>query len=246
VYESIAHLSPFKPERIAGVDFVIYRELTGGIYFGKKSRSADGKKAKDTCEYTVKEIQRIAHPAFQMARLRQKRLTLVDKANVLETSRLWRDVIRKMEAEYPDVKVDYMLVDNAAMQLIQYPKHFDVILTENMFGDIISDEASVISGSMGLLPSASVGATSALFEPIHGSYPQATGLDIANPMATILSMAMMLDYLQLTDEATEVREAVDWAMANGMVTKDLNPEKHIGTKAVGAAIAGRIKNKTLA
>jgi 3-isopropylmalate dehydrogenase len=245
VYDNILHLSPFKPERIAGVDFVIYRELTGGIYFGKKSRSADGKKAKDTCEYSIKEIERIAHPAFKMAQQRDKRLTLVDKANVLETSRLWRDVVRKMEVQYPDVKVDYMLVDNAAMQIIQYPKHFDVVLTENMFGDIISDEASVISGSMGLLPSASVGAKTALFEPIHGSYPQATGLDIANPMATILSMAMMLDYLGMLAEANTVREAVDWAMANGIVTKDLNSEKHVGTKAVGSAIAGHIKNKSL-
>ena len=169
LYPTLAHLSPLRPEKVAGVDMVIFRELTGGIYFGEKGRTAD--RAWDHCVYTVEEIERIARLAFESAQKRRGRLTLVDKANVLETSRLWRATVQKMAPDYPTVTLDWMYVDNAAMQLIQYPAHFDVLLTENMFGDILSDEASVLVGSMGLLPSASVGARTALFEPIHGSYP---------------------------------------------------------------------------
>src|SRR6476469_4840813 len=180
-YSSLEHLSPLKSQQLQGVDFIIYRELTGGIYFGKKEVNADYTEAFDLCSYTKNEIERIAHLACQSAQQRKRKLTLVDKANVLETSRLWRKVVQEISKEYIDVTVDYLFVDNAAMQIILNPGQFDVILTENMFGDIISDEASVISGSLGLLPSASIGISSALFEPIHGSYPQAAGKDIANP-----------------------------------------------------------------
>jgi len=170
-YSSLLHLSPLRPERVKGADFVIFRELTGGIYFGEKERGETS--ASDLCVYHKFEIERIARLAFAAAMRRRKKLTLVDKANVLETSRLWREVVQQMASEYPEVAVDYMFVDNAAMQMIQWPTQFDVVLTENMFGDILSDEASVIAGSMGLLPSASIGENTALFEPIHGSYPQA-------------------------------------------------------------------------
>ena len=184
-YPSLHHLSPLKTKNIEGVDFVIYRELTGGIYFGKKETNAEGNYAVDECCYSTPEIERIAHLAFQAAQKRRKKLTLVDKANVLETSRLWRKVVKEIATQYSDVELNFLFVDNAAMQIILNPKQFDVILTENMFGDIISDEASVISGSLGLLPSASVGNRTSLFEPIHGSYPQAAGKDIANPIGSI-------------------------------------------------------------
>src|SRR5580765_6778071 len=196
-YPSLHHLSPLKPRIIEGVDFIIFRELTGGIYFGKKELNEAGTQASDDCIYNREEIERIAHVAFQYAQQRRKKLTLVDKANVLETSRLWRKIVQELAAQYPDVKLDFLFVDNAAMQIILNPAQFDVILTENMFGDIISDEASVISGSLGLLPSASIGKGAALFEPIHGSYPQAAGKDIANPIGSILSAAMMLDHFGL-------------------------------------------------
>jgi 3-isopropylmalate dehydrogenase len=239
-YASLHHLSPLKSKNIEGVDFIIYRELTGGIYFGKKETSEDGTQAIDDCVYSVPEIERIAHLAFQAAQKRKKHLTLVDKANVLETSRLWRKVIQQMAAQYPDVNVDYMYVDNAAMQIILNPKQFDVILTENMFGDIISDEASVISGSLGLLPSASIGKGAALFEPIHGSFPQAAGKDVANPTGSILSAAMLLDHLEMREEATLVREAVDWTLANGFVTKDIDPVNFYFTSTVGELITDYI------
>lgn len=222
-YPSLHFLSPLKSANMEEVDFVIYRELTGGIYFGKKELSADGTSAIDECGYSIEEIERVAVLAFKAAQQRNKHLTLVDKANVLETSRLWRKVVQGMAADYPDVNVDYLFVDNAAMQIILNPKQFDVILTENMFGDILSDEASVITGSLGLLPSASVGKGVALFEPIHGSYPQATGKDIANPMGSILSAAMLLDHLDMKEEATLVRKAVEWTLKNGFVTKDIDP-----------------------
>ena len=195
-YPSLEHLSPLKAKQLEDVDFIIFRELTGGIYFGKKELSEDGLKALDECTYTREEIERVTHLAFHFAQKpeRRKKITLVDKANVLETSRLWRKVVKEIALQYPDVTVDYMFVDNAAMQIMLNPKQFDVVLTENMFGDIISDEASVLSGSLGLLPSSSVGVCTALFEPIHGSYPQAAGKDIANPTGSILSAAMMLDY----------------------------------------------------
>lgn len=242
-YASLAHLSPLKSKQLEGVDFIIFRELTGGIYFGKKEVNADGTQASDDCVYTKAEIERVAHLAFQYAQKRRKKLTLVDKANVLETSRLWRKVIQEMAGQYADVAIDYIFVDNAAMQIIVNPKQFDVILTENMFGDIISDEASVISGSLGLLPSASVGNSSALFEPIHGSYPQAAGKDIANPLGSVLSAAMMLEYLGMNEEAAVVRRAVDWTLANGFVTKDIDSTNYYSTSTIGDLIRDYIENK---
>jgi 3-isopropylmalate dehydrogenase len=220
---------------------VIYRELTGGIYFGEKSLSEDGSTATDGCSYTVTEIERIAHLAFKHAQIRRKKLTLVDKANVLETSRLWRKVVQAIAKEYADVAVDYLFVDNAAMQIILNPAQFDVVLTENLFGDIISDEASVLAGSLGLLPSASVGNTVALFEPIHGSYPQAKGKDIANPLGSILSAAMLLDHFSLNKEAAIIREAVSWCLNNGFVTKDIDPMNSYTTTAMGDMICEYIE-----
>ena len=242
-YSSLHHLSPLKTKNIEGVDFIIFRELTGGIYFGKKETNAEQTYAFDECAYSKEEIERVAHLAFQSAQTRRKKLTLVDKANVLETSRLWRKVVKELAAQYPDVALDFLFVDNAAMQIILNPKQFDVILTENMFGDIISDEASVISGSLGLLPSASVGNKTALFEPIHGSYPQATGKDIANPIGSILSAAMLLDYFELREEAALVREAVEWTLANQFVTKDIEPINFYFTTTIGELISDYIGNK---
>ena len=244
-YAALSHLSPLREERIKGVDFVIYRELTGGIYFGKKTLSEDGQTASDDCFYSREEIERVAHPAFRHAQQRRKKLTLVDKANVLETSRLWRKTVQDIARQYPDVAVDFLFVDNAAMQIILNPAQFDVILTENMFGDIISDEASVIGGSLGLLPSASIGNGAALFEPIHGSYPQAAGLDIANPLGSILSAAMLLDHLEMTEAAEAVRAAVNWSLNSGSVTKDLDPENHLPTSVVGNLICEHIRNKSM-
>ena len=240
-YETLQHLTPLKPRLLENVDFIIFRELTGGIYFGDKTLSADGTVATDNCSYSVTEIERIAHLAFQYAQKRKKKLTLVDKANVLETSRLWRKVVQKMASEYKDVTVDYLFVDNAAMQIILNPAQFDVILTENLFGDIISDEASVLAGSLGMLPSASVGNTVALFEPIHGSYPQAKGKDIANPMGSILSAAMLLDHLGMQKEASIVREAVDWCLSNKFVSKDIDPLNSYSTSAIGDLICEYIE-----
>jgi 3-isopropylmalate dehydrogenase len=236
-YDALQHLTPLKPKLLENVDFVIYRELTGGIYFGAKSISDDGTVATDNCSYSVNEIERIAHLAFQHAQKRRKKLTLVDKANVLETSRLWRKVVQKMCTQYADVTVDYLFVDNAAMQIILNPAQFDVVLTENLFGDIISDEASVLAGSLGLLPSASVGTSAALFEPIHGSYPQAKGKDIANPMGSILSTAMLLDHFGMQEEANTVRTAVDWCLNNGFVTKDIDTNNSYTTTAIGDMVA---------
>jgi 3-isopropylmalate dehydrogenase len=242
-YSSLHHLSPLKTKNIEGVDFVIYRELTGGIYFGKKTMSADQTIASDECTYSKEEIERIAHLAFAKAAGRRKKLTLVDKANVLETSRLWRKVVQEIAKEYPAVSLDFLFVDNAAMQIILNPKQFDVILTENMFGDILSDEASVISGSLGLLPSASIGNGPALFEPIHGSYPQAAGKDIANPLGSILSAAMMLDHFQLGKEANLVREAVEWTLIHGFVTKDIDPVNFYFTTTIGELISDYLVGK---
>src|SRR6195952_1535710 len=242
-YPALQHLSPLKADKMEGVDFVIFRELTGGIYFGKKEVNADQTWAMDDCTYTKDEISRISHLAFKQAQQRRKKLTLVDKANVLETSRLWRKVIQEIAAQYPDVAVDFLFVDNAAMQIILNPKQFDVILTENMFGDIISDEASVISGSLGLLPSASVGNSNALFEPIHGSYPQAAGKDIANPLGSILSAAMMLDYFSLKEEASLVREAVAWTINHSFVTKDIDPINFYFTSTVGELICDYVSGR---
>lgn len=242
-YPVLQHLSPLKAKNLEGVDFVIYRELTGGIYFGKKELSEDKNTASDDCVYTAAEIERIAHLAFQHAQKRRKKLTLVDKANVLETSRLWRRVVQELAPQYSDVAVDFMFVDNASMQIIINPKQFDVVLTENMFGDIISDEASVLSGSLGLAPSASVGSSVALFEPIHGSYPQAAGKDIANPVGSILSAAMMLDHFGLTEEAKLVRDAVQWTLQHGFVTKDIDAINSYSTTTVGDLVKDFTENK---
>ncbi|MFT3704941.1 MAG: 3-isopropylmalate dehydrogenase [Agriterribacter sp.] len=242
-YASLQHLSPLKAKHMEGVDFVIFRELTGGIYFGKKELNSDKTQAIDECVYTEHEIERVAHLAFQHAVRRRKKLTLVDKANVLETSRLWRKVVQELAEQYHQVEVDYMFVDNAAMQIIVNPKQFDVILTENMFGDILSDEASVIAGSLGLLPSASVGSSVALFEPIHGSYPQAAGKDIANPLGSILSSAMLLEYIGLSKEAALVREAVDWTLKHNFVTKDIDPVNFYLTTTIGELITEYVSNK---
>ena len=243
-YPALQHLSPLKAKILEDVDFVIFRELTGGIYFGKKETNAEGTQASDECSYSSEEIERIAHLAFKQAQQRRKKLTLVDKANVLETSRLWRKVVQDIAGQYADVKVDFLFVDNAAMQIILNPRQFDVILTENMFGDIISDEASVISGSLGLLPSASIGKGSALFEPIHGSYPQATGKDIANPLGSILSAAMLLDHFGLHTEAGLVREAANWTLQNGFVTKDIDPINFYFTSTIGELISDYVSGKT--
>lgn len=242
-HPALQHLSPLKAKHTEGVDFVIFRELTGGIYFGKKAWNEERTQASDECVYTRSEIERIGHLAFQHAQQRRKKLTLVDKANVLETSRLWRKVVQEMAGGYPDVAVDYMFVDNAAMQIIINPKQFDVMLTENMFGDILSDEASVIAGSLGLLPSASVGNGVALFEPIHGAYPQAAGKDIANPLGSVLSAAMMLDHFGLKAEAALVREAADWTLKHNFVTKDIDPVNFYLTTTIGELICEYINNK---
>ena len=235
------HLSPLKADKLDNVDFTIFRELTGGIYFGKKETNAE--QTQDDCVYSKEEIERISHLAFKEAQKRKKKLTLVDKANVLETSRLWRKVVQQLSSQYEDVEVNYMFVDNASMQIILNPKQFDVILTENMFGDIISDEASVLSGSLGLAPSASIGTVTALFEPIHGSYPQAANMDIANPLGSILSAAMMLDYFDLNDEASLVREAANWTLANGFVTKDIDPMNFYFTSTIGELICVYVSGK---
>jgi 3-isopropylmalate dehydrogenase len=242
-YASLQHLSPLKSKYLEGVDFIIFRELTGGIYFGEKKLNEEKTLASDNCIYSREEIERISHLAFQYAQKRRKKLTLVDKANVLETSRLWRKIVREIAGQYADVAVDYMFVDNASMQIILNPKQFDVILTENMFGDIISDEASVLSGSLGLMPSASVGKGVALFEPIHGSYPQAAGKDIANPIGSLLSSAMMLDHLGMPEEADLVREAVNWTLQNSFVTKDIDPVNFYFTSTLGELISDYVSGK---
>ncbi|RLJ61591.1 3-isopropylmalate dehydrogenase [Lacinutrix venerupis] len=242
-YDTLLNKSPLKKNIIEGTDISIYRELTGGIYFGKKHLSEDGNAASDLCEYSREEIERIAHLAFKAAQDRNKKVTLVDKANVLETSRLWRKVVTELASQYPDVLLDFLFVDNAAMQMILNPKQFDVILTENLFGDVISDEASVIGGSIGLLASASIGEKHAMFEPIHGSYPQATGKGIANPVASILSAAMLLEHFHLHEEADLVKEAVDKSLKLNVTTPDLNTKyDNISTSKVGDFIADFISN----
>ncbi|MEQ6123267.1 3-isopropylmalate dehydrogenase [Pseudotenacibaculum sp. MALMAid0570] len=242
-YDTLIKNSPLKEEIIKGTDTVIYRELTGGIYFGIKELSEDGKIAFDGCSYSIEEIERMAHLAFKAAQNRKRKVTLVDKANVLETSRLWRKTVTELAKQYPDVELDFLFVDNAAMQLILNPNQFDVILTENLFGDIISDEASVIGGSIGLLASASVGKESALFEPIHGSFPQAKGKDIANPLASILSAAMMLEHLGLHEAAQAIDDAVQKSLELGFTTEDINSVNPFSTSKVGDFIADYIQNK---
>ena len=236
LFDTLASRSPLKAEVVRGTDFICVRELTSGIYFGRpQGRNEAGTEAFDTCTYTRTEIERVLDVAFRLAMSRRRRLTVVDKANVLETSRLWREVAQDMAPRYPEVELEFMFVDNAAMQIVRQPTHFDVIVTENMFGDILTDEASVISGSLGMLPSASVGSEVALFEPIHGSYPQAAGKNIANPMATILSAAMLLEHLGLDTEGSAVRAAVDRALTEGVVTEDLaaQGERRYSTSEVG-------------
>lgn len=222
-FPSLIHKSPLRSDLVDGADFMCVRELTGGLYFGRpQGRSEDGNTAYDTCVYTREEVERILHLSYKYARMRKKKLTVVDKANVLCTSRLWREVAQEIEKQYPDIETEYMFVDNAAMQIIQWPKRFDVLVTENLFGDILTDEASVITGSLGMLPSASIGIHTSVFEPIHGSYPQAAGKNIANPLATILSAALMFEYaFDLQEEGSLIRKAVDASMDAGIVTEDI-------------------------
>jgi 3-isopropylmalate dehydrogenase len=236
-------VSPLKPEIIAGADILVVRELTGGIYFGRKSRTAF--EAEDVCSYTTVEIERVARVAGRLAMKRTRRIASVDKANVLETSRLWRSVVeRVMKEEFPAIELEHVLVDAAAMHLIRRPTSFDVILTENMFGDILTDEASMIAGSLGLLPSASLGESSVgLYEPIHGSAPDIAGRGIANPYGTILSAAMLLRHsLGLETEAAAVESAVEAALTAGVRTADVRTAsaEPVGSGAAGAAVVARI------
>mgnify|MGYP000577552864 FL=1 len=239
-FPSLINNSPLKKERIEGTDLVFLRELTGGIYFGEKGRKDGGETAYDICSYTKQEIKRLAKKGFEMAMKRSKKLCCVDKANVLETSRLWRETVQEMEKDFPQVEVSYEFVDAVAMRLVQWPNSYDVLITENLFGDILTDEASVISGSMGLMPSASVGDKTSLFEPIHGSYPEVAGKYIANPLATILSAAMMFeDAFGLIEEGRAIRDAVNKSLKSKIVTKDLasNKERFYRTNEVGEWIA---------
>ncbi|MCE5177653.1 MAG: 3-isopropylmalate dehydrogenase [Porphyromonadaceae bacterium] len=235
-FPSLIHKSPLRADLVEGADFVCIRELTGGLYFGRpQGRSEDGDTAYDTCIYTREEVERVLHLAYKFAGQRRKKLTVVDKANVLASSRLWRQVAQEIAPQYPDIETDYLFVDNAAMRIIQWPKSFDVLVTENLFGDILTDEASVITGSLGLLPSASMGLHTSLFEPIHGSYPQAAGKDIANPVAMILSAALMFEYgFNLQEEGALIRQAVDASLEAGIVTEDIaNGSKSYRTSEVG-------------
>ncbi|MBO7166512.1 MAG: 3-isopropylmalate dehydrogenase [Kiritimatiellae bacterium] len=241
VWAPLKDASPLKPEIIGeGLDVLVVRELTGGIYFGDHIRSEDGQSAKDIMAYSVPEIERIARMAFDAARKRNKKVTSVDKANVLETSRLWRETVTRIAAEYPDVELNHFYVDNAAMQLVRDPKQLDVVLTENMFGDILSDEASQITGSIGMLPSASLREDGfGMYEPIHGSAPDIAGKDIANPLATILSIAMMLRYtFGLLEEASAIENAVAKVLNGPLRTGDIATDGTtiVGTKAMGDAV----------
>jgi 3-isopropylmalate dehydrogenase len=241
---ALVDASPLREERLAGTDLLVVRELTGGIYFGDSGR--DGDRAHDTCEYSVAEIERIATVAFDAARRRAAgnsrtpRVTSVDKANVLETSRLWRETVERLAGNYPEVELEHMLVDNAAMQLVSNPARFDVILTENMFGDILSDESAMITGSLGMLPSASLGSDGpGLFEPVHGSAPEIAGRGIANPLATVLSVAMMLRHgLDRPDDAAMIEVAVDSVLQRGLRTPDLAAagEQPVGTDEITDAV----------
>lgn len=241
-FPSLLDKSPLKRERIEGTDLVFLRELTGGIYFGEKGRRDNGETAFDNCVYTRSEVKRLAKRGFELAMTRRKKLCCVDKANVLETSRLWRETVQTMEKDYPEVEVSYEFVDAVAMRLVQWPNSYDVLITENLFGDILTDEASVISGSMGLMPSASMGETISLYEPIHGSYPQATGLNIANPLATVLSAAMMFETsFGLVEEAQAIRAIVNKSLSEGIITKDLaSNDKFFGTQEVGDWLAENV------
>lgn len=240
-FKCLLHKSPLRSELVDGADFVCIRELTGGMYFGEKYQDND--KAYDTNYYTRPEIERILKVGFEYARKRHHHLTVVDKANVLASSRLWRQIAQEMEPSYPDVSVDYMYVDNAAMRMITEPTFFDVMVTENTFGDILTDEGSCISGSMGLLPSASTGESTPVFEPVHGSWPQAKGQNKANPLAQILSVAMLLEQFNLVDEGKLVRKAVDASLDACVRTPEIQVEggANYGTREVGMWIVDYIK-----
>lgn len=240
-FECLLHKSPLREELVRGADFICIRELTGGMYFGEKQDGDD--MAFDTNKYTRPEVERILKVAFEYAMRRNKHLTVVDKANVLASSRLWRKVAQEMAPLYPEVNTDYMYVDNAAMRMIQEPTFFDVMVTENTFGDILTDEGSCISGSMGLLPSASTGESTPVFEPIHGSWPQAKGLNIANPLAQILSVAMLFEYFNLKEEGALIRKAVDASLDACVRTPEIQVEggQKYGTKEVGQWIAEWIR-----
>lgn len=239
-FDCLLHKSPLKEEIIKGADFVVIRELTGGMYFGEKYQDND--KAYDTDIYHRHEIERILKVAFEFAMNRNKHLTVVDKANVLASSRLWRQIAQEMEPQYPEVSVDYMFIDNASMRVLTEPRFFDVIVTENTFGDILTDETSAITGSMGLQPSSSLGEHTPLFEPVHGSWPQAAGKNIANPMAMILSAAMMLEHFGLKEEGAAIRKACDDALENNIRTPEIQVDgvRSYGTKEIGEWIANRI------
>ena len=240
-FDCLLHKSPLKDELLKGADFLVIRELTGGMYFGEKYQDND--KAYDTNIYYRPEIERILKVAFEFARKRKKHLTVVDKANVLASSRLWRMIAKEMEPQYPDVTTDYMFIDNASMRVLTEPTFFDVIVTENTFGDILTDETSCITGSMGLQPSASLGAHTPLFEPVHGSWPQATGKNIANPVAQILSAAMLLEHFGLKKEGQVIRDAVDASLDANVRTPEIQVEggSRYGTDEVGAWIVDYIK-----
>lgn len=240
-FSCLLHMSPLRKELIDGADFVCIRELTGGMYFGEKHEGDD--RAYDTNAYTRAEIERILRVGYAYALRRRKHLTVVDKANVLASSRLWRKVAKEMASQYPDVTTDFMYVDNAAMRMIQDPRFFDVMVTENTFGDILTDEGSVITGSMGLLPSASTGEKTPVFEPIHGSWPQAKGQNIANPLAQILSVAMLLEHFGLIEEGKAVRDAVNASLDAGVRTPEIQVPggPTYGTREVGAWITDYIR-----
>lgn len=240
-FDCLLHKSPLKEELLKDADFIVIRELTGGMYFGEKYQ--DNEKAYDTDIYYRNEIERILKIAFEYAQKRNKHLTVVDKANVLASSRLWRQIAKEMEPVYSDVNTDYMFIDNCAMRVLTEPTFFDVIVTENTFGDILTDETSCITGSMGLQPSSSIGEYTPLFEPVHGSWPQAAGKDLANPVAQILSAAMLLEHFGLEDEGRIIREAVEASLQANVRTPEIQVEggKHYGTKEVGNWIVNYIK-----
>ena len=242
-FDSLLEKSPIKKSIIQGTDLVFVRELTGGIYFGKRGRNKTDDYAYDTCEYNVNEIKRLAKIGFELAMKRSKKLCCIDKANVLETSRLWRQTVQSLEKNYPEVNVSYEFVDAVAMRLIHSPSYYDVLITSNLFGDILTDEASVISGSMGLMPSASIGVETSIYEPIHGSFPQAKGKNIANPLATILSASMMFESsFNLHEESKLIRDLVNESISNNIVTKDLSGDgKSFTTEEVGDWIVERIR-----
>ncbi|UZO79705.1 3-isopropylmalate dehydrogenase [Aquimarina sp. ERC-38] len=241
-YQSLLDRSPLRADIFENTDFIIYRELTGGIFFGEKKTSKKGTVASDLCEYSEVEIERITHLAFKAAQNRRKKLTLVDKANILASSQLWRNTVTRISKEYPDVTFNAMLVDNAAKQIILNPNQFDIILTENMFGNIIADEASIIGGASSLLASASVGQNSCLFEPVRGSYHPHQGVGMANPLAAVLCVAMLLDHFNLKGEARAVRDAIDKALELNITTQDLNKNNPLTTEKVGDFIYDYILN----